>query len=106
MPLYEYQCLPNKHRFELRHGMTETPVLTCPQCGADVRRVIQPVGILFKGSGFYATDSRKPAAAPKATSAGSSDGKSDPAPAAEKKSEGTSPSDKPTAPKKSEPGAR
>lgn len=59
MPLYEYECKPNGHRFEVRHGMTENPVHACPECGGEVRRVINPVGIVFKGSGFYATDSRK-----------------------------------------------
>lgn len=57
MPLYEYQCLPESHRFEVRHGINES-VDTCQVCGGEVRRVIHPVGIVFKGSGFYATDSR------------------------------------------------
>jgi putative FmdB family regulatory protein len=70
VPLYEYQCMPNGHRFEARHGYHDDPVQTCPECGAPVRRVIQPVGIVFKGSGFYATDSRKsnPASKPAAKS--------------------------------------
>ncbi len=59
MPLYEYQCLPDRHSFEVRHGMNEDPVATCVVCGGPVRRVIQPVGIVFKGSGFYVNDSRK-----------------------------------------------
>jgi putative FmdB family regulatory protein len=60
LPLYEYQCLPHHHRFEVRHGFNDEPVSECPECGGPVRRVIHPVGIVFKGSGFYATDSRKP----------------------------------------------
>lgn len=63
MPLYEYQCLPSGHRFEVRHGINEEPVTECPECGGTVRRVIHPVGIVFKGSGFYATDSRSKAGA-------------------------------------------
>ncbi|GAC1472425.1 MAG: hypothetical protein PVSMB7_25080 [Chloroflexota bacterium] len=59
MPLYEYECKPNAHRFEVRHGMNEDPVSVCPECGGPVRRVINAVGIVFKGSGFYATDSKK-----------------------------------------------
>lgn len=58
MPLYEYQCAPHNHRFEVRHGINEEPVRACPECGGEVRRVIHPVGIVFKGAGFYATDSR------------------------------------------------
>lgn len=82
MPLYEYQCRPNGHRFEVRHGMTESPVHTCPECEGEVRRVINPVGIVFKGSGFYATDSRK-------ASQATSDSKPSSGSDTEKKSEST-----------------
>ena len=58
MPLYDYQCDRCGHRFEVRQGIKEDPLTTCPQCGATIRRVIHPVGIVFKGSGFYITDSR------------------------------------------------
>ena len=58
MPLYEYQCLDKGHTFEVRHPITQDPVKECPVCGGSVRRIIYPVGIVFKGSGFYATDSR------------------------------------------------
>jgi putative FmdB family regulatory protein len=83
--LYEYQCRPNSHRFEVRHGMNENPIQACPECGGEVRRVIQPVGVVFKGSGFYATDSRKPAPTSKpaetkeskAKESGSAEAKSD-----------------------------
>jgi putative FmdB family regulatory protein len=61
VPLYEYECRPHAHRFEVRHGINESPIQACPECGGEVRRVIHPVGIVFKGSGFYATDSRKTA---------------------------------------------
>ena len=59
MPLYEYECRLNGHRFEVRQAVTEDAVRECPECGGEVRRVIHPVGIVFKGAGFYATDSRK-----------------------------------------------
>lgn len=58
MPLYQYQCLAKGHAFEVRQPITSDPVAECPQCGGEVRRIIHPVGIVFKGSGFYATDSR------------------------------------------------
>lgn len=64
MPLYEYVCEPNGHRFEVRHGMNEPPPEGCPECKGPIRRVIQPVGIMFKGSGFYKTDSRQTTAKP------------------------------------------
>ncbi len=77
MPLYEYQCLPHSHRFEVRHGFNEEPVTECPQCAGPVRRVIHPVGIVFKGSGFYATDSRKPSSKTESTAPGSREKKTE-----------------------------
>jgi len=58
MPLYEYQCQECGLRFERRQTFTEDPVKTCPECGGPVVRLIQPAGIIFKGSGFYVTDHR------------------------------------------------
>lgn len=58
MPLYEYQCEACGVRFERRQHMNDEPVTACPECGGEVRRLIQPVGIIFKGSGFYVTDNR------------------------------------------------
>lgn len=58
MPLYEYQCGTCGVRFERRQHINDEPVKICPECGGDVRRLIQPVGIIFKGSGFYVTDNR------------------------------------------------
>ena len=59
MPLYEYECGTCRRRFELRQKMTDESIRVCPSCGEAVRRVIQPVGIIFKGSGWYINDSRK-----------------------------------------------
>lgn len=58
MPLYEYECESCGVRFERRQHMEDEPVKVCPECGGDVHRLIQPVGIIFKGSGFYVTDNR------------------------------------------------
>ena len=58
MPLYEYQCDVCGVRFERLQRMTDDPVRVCTECGGDVHRLIQPVGIIFKGSGFYVTDNR------------------------------------------------
>ena len=58
MPLYEYQCQDCGVRFERRQHINDEPVKTCPECGGEVHRLIQPVGIIFKGSGFYVTDNR------------------------------------------------
>jgi putative FmdB family regulatory protein len=58
MPIYEYECTERKHRFERFQRFSDAPVTICPECGAPVRKVLQPVGIVFKGSGWYKTDSR------------------------------------------------
>jgi putative FmdB family regulatory protein len=65
MPTYIYKCADCGHRFEAVQGFHDDPLDTCPDCGGQVRRVIGNVGVTFKGSGFYRTDSRetkKPAA--------------------------------------------
>lgn len=56
MPLYEYQCTECGVRFERHQSFKDAPVSTCPECGGDVHRLIGPVGIVFKGKGFYSTD--------------------------------------------------
>ncbi len=55
MPIYEYKC-ENRHVFDVLQKMSEDPLTQCVECGAPVRKVLQPVGISFKGSGFYSTD--------------------------------------------------
>ncbi len=55
MPIYEYKC-ENGHVFDIMQRMSEDPLTECVQCGASVRKVLHPVGISFKGSGFYSTD--------------------------------------------------
>jgi putative FmdB family regulatory protein len=59
MPTYEYECRECSVRFERMQRFSDEPIKTCPECGGPVRRVFHPVGIVFKGSGWYITDSRK-----------------------------------------------
>jgi putative FmdB family regulatory protein len=74
VPTYQYACTnpEGKHEFEVVQSFTDAPVSECPQCGAPVRKVYGSVGVVFKGSGFYRTDSRKSATASETTSNGSS----------------------------------
>jgi len=58
MPIYEYECENCGVRFERTQHMTDEPLTICPECNGHVHRVFQPVGIIFKGSGFYVTDNR------------------------------------------------
>jgi putative FmdB family regulatory protein len=65
VPTYEYACTnpEGKHQFEVVQSFSDAPVTECPECGAPVRKVYGSVGVVFKGSGFYRTDSRKSASA-------------------------------------------
>jgi putative FmdB family regulatory protein len=60
MPTYEYECKTCGHTFDVFQNMSDEPVKVCPQCGKEVRRLINGgTGIIFKGSGFYITDKNK-----------------------------------------------
>ena len=59
MPTYEYKCKKCGNLFDVFQSMSEDPVTTCPACGGEVERLISAgAGLIFKGSGFYATDYR------------------------------------------------
>jgi putative FmdB family regulatory protein len=59
MPTYEYKCKSCGHAFEVVQSMSDAPLKDCPECGKEVRRVINGgSGIIFKGSGFYVTDKK------------------------------------------------
>lgn len=61
MPTYEYECLSCKHKFEVLQSMASKPKDKCPKCGKKVKKLISSAaGFIFKGSGFYATDYKKP----------------------------------------------
>ena len=63
MPTYVYKCDSCGAQFEQFQSFKDEPVRICPVCASAVRRVFQPVGIVFKGSGWYVTDSRKSSSA-------------------------------------------
>ncbi|HMR95973.1 MAG TPA: zinc ribbon domain-containing protein [Microthrixaceae bacterium] len=57
MPVYEYRCRDCGHEFEIQQSMSDDTLTVCPSCSGDLRKVFSPVGIAFKGSGFYKNDS-------------------------------------------------
>jgi putative FmdB family regulatory protein len=86
MPTYEYACNECGHRFDVRQSFHDEPLADCLKCGASVRRVLYPAGVIFKGSGWYKTDSRQTTgsashseASSESSSSGSSDASSAPA---------------------------
>jgi len=69
LPTYEYACRDCKARFEVFQRITEDALTTCEKCGGPIRRVVHPVGIVYKGSGFYTTDYAR-----KSSAGGAADG--------------------------------
>ena len=68
MARYDYRCTACRQVFEVEHGMTEHPDVTCPDCGAPATKVFNATGIHFEGSGFYNTDQRGGGSVTEATS--------------------------------------
>ncbi len=81
MPTYAYACTECDHRFEVVQSFSDDSLTVCPECGGRLRKVFNAVGIVFKGGGFYRTDSRSGSSVPAgssgeggSSSGGSSDG--------------------------------
>lgn len=64
MPVYEYACTACGERTEARQSFDDPPLEECPICGGRLRKLFSPVGIVFKGSGFYANDAKKSSSKP------------------------------------------
>ena len=75
MPIYEYKC-ENGHVFDVIQRMSDEPLTECQECGAPAERVLHPVAVHFKGSGFYNTDYGRKKGAPEAGDSKGSDSKS------------------------------
>jgi len=91
MPIYEYKC-ENGHVFDLIQKMSDEPLSECQECGAPAERVLHPVAVHFKGSGFYNTDygKKKKGASANGGSEGSSDSKGAESKSSDSKSSGDS----------------
>jgi putative FmdB family regulatory protein len=89
MPTYQYACTSCGERLEVVQKFTDDPLTVCPSCEGALRKVFSAVGVVFKGSGFYKTDSRAKTSSSGDSGSGDSGGaKKDAAPAA--KTESTS----------------
>jgi putative FmdB family regulatory protein len=69
MPTYEYACVDCGQHVEVVQSMSDPPLVVCGACGGRLRKVFAPIGIVFKGSGFYRTDSRGKSSTPTKDSA-------------------------------------
>lgn len=76
MPTYAYACTACDHNFEVQQSFTDTALAECPKCEGRLRKLFNAVGIVFKGSGFYRTDSRGSSSSSSGSSGTSSSAKS------------------------------
>jgi putative FmdB family regulatory protein len=90
VPTYAYACTACGHRFEVQQSFSDASLTDCPECQGKLRKLFNTVGIVFKGSGFYRTDSRTPAAP------GSSSAEGAPKPAETSSSQSSSQSSSPS----------
>ena len=84
MPTYQYACTECDHRFDAVQAFSDPSLSVCPECGGKLRKVFSSVGIVFKGSGFYRTDSRAGAATTVAKSEAGSESSSGSTPSEKK----------------------
>ena len=77
MPTYQYACTECGERLEAVQSFSDPALTVCPACQGKLRKVFNSVGVVFKGSGFYRNDSRKPATSDTSSSDSSTSGKSD-----------------------------
>ncbi|MDO3394621.1 FmdB family zinc ribbon protein [Nocardioides cremeus] len=71
MPTYQYACTECGHAFEQFQSFSDDALTTCPECEGRLRKLFNAVGVVFKGSGFYRTDSRSESGAGSSTSSSS-----------------------------------
>ncbi|OSC40954.1 FmdB family zinc ribbon protein [Mycobacterium decipiens] len=78
MPTYSYECTQCANRFDVVQAFTDDALTTCEQCSGRLRKLFNAVGVVFKGSGFYRTDSRESGKKAKSSTNGSSTSESTP----------------------------
>lgn len=90
MPTYQYRCTECEHDLEAVQKFTDDPLTECPECRGRLRKVFNAVGVVFKGSGFYKTDSRSSGASANGSSSSSTKASSDSASSSSSDSSATS----------------
>ncbi|MGC3994316.1 MAG: zinc ribbon domain-containing protein [Propionicimonas sp.] len=90
MPTYQYRCTACNTELEVVQKFTDDPLTECPECDGNLRKVFNAVGVVFKGSGFYATDNRSKGKAAAARSGDSGPAKSEGGSAAKSEGSGSS----------------
>jgi putative FmdB family regulatory protein len=93
VPTYQYACTACDHRFEKVQAFTDSALTECPECAGRLRKLYGSVGVVFKGSGFYRTDSRAKSEA-KSEAKSTASASSDSGGGSSKESSSSSPSDK------------
>lgn len=76
MPTYQYRCADCGEELEIKQSFSDAALTTCPACNGDLRKVFGAAGVVFKGSGFYRTDSRAASNTTGSSSSGSSSSES------------------------------
>jgi putative FmdB family regulatory protein len=94
VPTYQYACTECGHAFEQVQSFSDDALTTCPECQGRLRKVFNAVGVVFKGSGFYRTDSRKSADSSSPSASSSEKSSTTPSSSSEKSSSSTSSSEK------------
>ncbi|MBJ7290959.1 FmdB family zinc ribbon protein [Williamsia sp.] len=89
MPTYSYACTQCDNRFDIFQSFTDDSLTECPKCGGKLRKLFNSVGIVFKGSGFYRTDSRSGSTASESASSDSSSSDSKSSSSSDSKSSST-----------------
>ncbi|MCX6479245.1 MAG: FmdB family transcriptional regulator [Mycobacterium sp.] len=90
MPTYSYACTECDHRFDEVQAFTDDALTACPKCSGRLRKLFNSVGVVFKGSGFYRTDSREPQKSSSASSADVAAPKADKSEKSEKSADSSS----------------
>jgi len=85
MPIYVYHCDRCRYQFEQQQKFSDKPLKKCPECGElSLHKVYMPVGVIYKGSGFYSTDHRSRSGAPSPAKSNKEDKAGEKKPAADK----------------------